>query len=73
MLYLNDDEADLALMALLHLRDDAGDAGRNMTLTATAARRCCWYVVKRVEALIERIEQWKKDEAEERADADPAK
>ncbi len=67
MLTLDDDESDLALMALEHFIEATAKACRDFVLPS-AAKACCEHVAPKVEALIDRIQQHKMDEAEERAD-----
>jgi hypothetical protein len=59
MLTLDDDETDLALMALMALSNDT---------RVQAASHIRGFLLPRLRALVERIEQHKQDEAEEEAD-----
>ncbi len=68
---LDDEEAEIALMALQHLRADANNqrTGNQVMQVGGAAHRCCGYVISKCDALICRIQQYKQDLAEEQADA----
>ena len=64
MLTLDDDEAELALLGLCHLRYDATNRE-----VYGAAWRCCKHVAFKCDKLIKRIEQWQQDQKEEADDA----
>jgi hypothetical protein len=64
MLTLDDDETDLALMALRHTADQACAQSTNGSLQSGGAAKACvdGFCVPRLRALIERIQQYKQDQ-----------
>ena len=65
LLTLDHDEAEIARAALRRFRDEMVwrcDKDRVMRVTGAAWAACIWIAQPRIEALIERIEQWQKDE-----------
>lgn len=68
MLTLDEDELELAVMALRVFRAlSIKEADGN--LTEWPAKACCRHVAAQCDTLIDRIEQHQQDEEEEKADA----
>ena len=61
---LDNEETELALLALWHLKADAtnqADGTGGKYQVGGAAWRCCKHVAAKCEKLIKRIEQWQTD------------